>query len=46
MDKNKLHIIINDQVRKVDFYAEKDTIYLFDSHGDSIGYKFESDDLK
>ena len=46
LSKDQLHVIINNQVRKIEFHSSQDTIYLFDPHGDSIAYKFLSDDLK
>lgn len=34
---------INNQIRTVEFYVDGNTVHLFDTKGNSIGYKFHSD---
>lgn len=43
MSENVLNIIINGQVRKKEYTVQGESVYLFDHHGDSIGYLFSSD---
>lgn len=41
--QNTLEVIVNDQVRRVEYFTKDNTVYLFDTQGDSTGYKFETD---
>ena len=41
--QNILEVIVNNQVRRVEYFTKNNTVYLFDSQGDSTGYKFETD---
>lgn len=38
-----LYVIINNQVRKVEYFMKDNVVHLFDAQGDSTGYKFETD---
>jgi hypothetical protein len=40
--ENLLNIIINGQVRKVEYFIEGESVHLFDGVGDSINVVFES----
>jgi hypothetical protein len=39
-------VTINNEIRKIEFYVDNNTVYLFDESGDAIGYKFASDQRK
>lgn len=41
--QNQLQVIVNGQVRKVEYFTKGTTVHLFNSQGDSTGYRFESD---
>lgn len=46
MKPNELNCVINGQVRKVEYFVDDNCVYLFDTKGDSTGFRFESDHRK
>lgn len=43
--KNLLNIVINDQIRKQEYFVDQNTVHIFNNKGDQIGFKFETDSL-
>ncbi len=41
--KNKVALVINGQIRRQEYFIENNTVHIFNSVGDQLGFKFESD---
>ena len=43
---NQIIIVINEQVRKMEYFVDKNMVYIFDAQGDQLGFRFVTDEMK
>ena len=43
---NEVVIIVNDQIRRQEYFVDKHTVHIFNHNGDQLGFKFMSDERK
>ncbi len=43
---NHIVIVVEGQVRRIEFFGEGSTVHIFDGKGDKLGVRFESDEVR
>jgi biotin carboxyl carrier protein len=44
--KNQLTVVVNEQVRQVEYFVERNVVHVFNSAGDQLGFRLETDERK
>jgi 3-methylcrotonyl-CoA carboxylase alpha subunit len=44
--KNQIALVVNGQIRHQEYFVESNTVHIFNSVGDKLGFRFQSDEMK